>query len=163
MSRLLPAALAAAILIGVPTASQAQERSVFFGPQINWGFDDADFGIGGRVQGDLPQTNFSLIGSFDYFFPGSDLTWWEINTNGVYRFSIPDSPGFEPYAGAGLNITHVSIDLPEVAEGNSSNTDIGLNLLGGILWEVGNVRPFGELRVEIDGGEQVVLTGGVLF
>lgn len=160
MRRLLPAALAVCLLIGLPSASQAQERSVFFGPQINWGFDDAEFGIGGRVLGAIPNTGFAIIGSFDYFFPGNDVTYWEINGNGVYRFAIPDNPNFTPYAGAGLNIARVSRD---VGDETRSDSDIGLNLLGGLEWDVGSFRPFGELRVEIDGGEQVVLTGGVLF
>ena len=46
---------------------------------------------------------------------------------------------------------------------SASDTDLGLNLLGGTLFGRGKVNPFVELRVELAGGEQFVLTGGVLF
>ena len=61
-----------------------------------------------------------------------------------------------PYAGGGLNIAYSS-------RSGSSDVDPGFNLLGGTLLGSGPVHPFVEVRFELAGGEQFVLTGGVLF
>jgi len=162
MRRLLPAALFALLLIGAPSTSAAQERPVLFGPQIDWGIDDADFGIGGRVMAQLPETPLGINGSFDYFFPSGNVDYWEINGNLVYYFKLTDAV-VEPYAGGGLNIAHASVDLPEGSSGDGSNTDIGINALAGMKFNIATLSSFGEARFEIDGGEQFVLTFGLLF
>lgn len=139
-----------------------------FGVQGSWG-DDTDFGIGGRVAFSLrsmfPRTPLEAYATFDYFFPdegaGVDLTYWEINGNVVYL--IPGVRGnIAPYVGGGLNIAHASREVLGVS---ASDTDAGLNLMGGLKFKsrTSRVAPFVELRVELGGGEQFVLTGGVLF
>ena len=125
------------------------------GPQVNWG-DDVDFGVGGRVWLGIPAgIPLAAIGSFDYFFPGNDVTYWEFNANAVYSFPIP-SDVVAPYAGAGFNIAHASAN-------SVGNTELGFNILGGAKFTVGQFTPFGELRFELSGGEQFVITGGLLF
>lgn len=49
----------------------------------------------------------------------------------------------------------------EVPDGE--DTEIGLNLPVGDKFVLASLTPFAELRVEAGGGEQVVLTGGLLF
>src|SRR5690606_18755978 len=107
------AAVAAALVIGTADA-QAQA----FGVQGSWG-DDTDLGIGARLELGLPNlltsegplSNTFLIGSFDYFFPDfcdeiDDCSYWEINGN----IAVPiTSSTIDPYAGAGLNIAHMSV------------------------------------------------------
>lgn len=138
-----------------------QSRQVFFGPQLSWG-DDADIGIGGRVEGLLSNSHLMITGTFDWFFPDNDnIDYWEINGNLAYRFDIRNSPNIHPYAGGGLNVAHVSVDGPN--DLNGSDTDLGLNLVGGSEFTAGGVKPFVELRVSIEGGDQFVITGGVLF
>ena len=92
---------------------------------------------------------------------GEDRSYWELPGNLAYFFKVEASSSLAPYAGGGLNIAHKS---KEFDDGRSaSDTDLGLNLLGGTLFGRGKVNPFVELRVELAGGEQFVLTGGVLF
>lgn len=139
-------------LLAWPAALTAQ---VDVGPQASWA-DDADFGVGGRVVLGIPAAiPLAAIGSFDYFFPSDDFDYWEINGNVVYEFAVP-SGVVAPYVGAGLNVAHASV-------ASVSETEIGFNLLGGARFDAGQFTPFGELRVELSGGEQFVLTGGVLF
>ncbi|UCC49712.1 MAG: outer membrane beta-barrel protein [Gemmatimonadota bacterium] len=161
MRRLLVAVCLAA-LVAVPSTAHAQ---VDLGGQLSWG-DDADFGIGGRVVLGLPfeQVPLEVIGTFDYFFPdegpgGADVTYWELNANIVYRIPVR-VPMLTPYAGTGINIAHVSVDTDGV---DASDTEVGINLLGGAKYDAGPVTPFAELRFELDGGEQFVLSLGVLF
>ena len=151
------------LLIVVPTGLQAQ---VALGPQLSFA-DDADFGIGARATLGLPMQTVPLeaTASFDYFFPDGDFTYWEINTNVVYLFNLPAAPTVTPYAGGGFNIAHVSIDQDVFGVGtvSFSNTDLGFNLLGGAKFNVGTFTPYGELRIELGGGEQFVFAGGVQF
>lgn len=150
-----------ALFVMAPAALQAQHIGV--GGQLSYA-DDAEVGIGVRGSLGLPKVPVEFIGSFDYFFPGNSINYWEINANAVYVFSIPSAPTISPYAGGGLNIGHFSID--EEFLGNQvsiSDTEAGFNLLGGAQFNVGPVTPFGELRIELGGGEQFVLSGGAMF
>ena len=162
-----PSLLGAAAAVAI-SASAVQAKQ--FGIQGSWG-DDSDFGIGARIEYGLPNllTNsgpFSrtfLIGSFDYFFPDCpddvDCTYWEINSN----LAIPlVASGIDPYVGAGLNIAHVSAEL-EGSDLGGSDTEVGLNLLGGLRFPLGGVSAFAEGRIELGGGEQFVLTFGALL
>ncbi len=144
--------------------SQGTAQEVHVGGQLSYG-DDSDFGLGPRVVFDDPSLGeFRIVGTFDLFFPdspsGTDVDYWEINGNGIYDFQLRNSPNTIPYVGAGLNIAHASVGSGVL---NASDTQLGINLLGGFEFVVGSVRPFVELRVELEGGEQFVISGGVLF
>lgn len=153
------AAMTAALVIG-----SAEAEAQAFGVQGNWG-DDTDFGLGARLELGLPNllttqgpfSNTYLIGSFDWFFPDcNECTYWEINAN----LAVPiTATSIDPYAGAGLNIAHISV---ETGVGDVSDTEVGLNLLGGIRFDLGTLGAFTEGRFELGGGEQFVLTFGVL-
>ena len=152
----------ALLFILSPGALQAQ---VGLGGQLSWA-EDFDLGIGARATFGLPTTiPLEIIGSVDYFFPesvpGASVTYWEANANIVYMFQIPASP-IAPYAGGGLNLAYGSVDLgiPGV---DASSTQVGLNILGGAKFNLGPVTPFGEMRFELNGGEQFVISAGALF
>jgi hypothetical protein len=166
------AATCLTLLAAGGTRLEAQSRPLF-GPQIDFASQSIGVGIGARVMLDLAKMiptarNFGLIGSFDYFFPGSGYgvspSYWELNANGIYNFSIPASK-IVPYAGAGLNIAHSSVTVvTPLGNVSGSNTDVGLNLLGGAKFGTyGKITPFGELRLELHSGSAIVVTGGVLF
>jgi opacity protein-like surface antigen len=154
----LPIAL---ILVTAPVSAQR------FGAQLNWA-DGRDLGLGARVE--LPlrlQSDGTLaraygIGSFDYYFWDcgagfDDCSYWELNFNGAVPLT---AEGFNPYVGAGLNLAHNSVDT---AVGGGSNTDLGINLLGGLRFTVGTLSAFAEAKIELSGGDQFVLTLGALF
>ncbi len=164
---LVPADLAAQRRAAARPAAAKQRPS--FGLQLNWG-SDTDVGIGGRVVFGLkaiaPRTPIDGIVSFDYYFPsapsGVDVNFWEINANVGYRFTVPARSAVRPYAGAGLNIGHLSAG-PSGGP-SASDTKPGLNLLGGTTFKVkGSLTPFAEFRGVIGDFDQVVLTGGVRF
>lgn len=156
-------AAAASVLLFMPATADAQVR---LGPQVSFG-GDTDFGVGGRVVVNVKTLrHWDFIGTFDVFFiddnPNSDRDYWEINGNLAYNFGIPEVPSISPYVGGGLNIAHKSReDLSTGAD--SDDTDLGLNLFVGTLFEGGSVTPFAEFRIVEDGGDQVVITGGILF
>jgi hypothetical protein len=139
---------------------------VRLGPQLSYG-SSSKLGLGARIHADLRSPDrLAIIGTFDWFFPdepaGSNRTYWELNGNVAYKFKIEGTTAVAPYAGGGLNIAYSS-RRPEGGGDGSSSTDLGFNLLGGTLFGAGPVHPFFEMRVELAGGEQFILTGGVLF
>lgn len=152
---------AALIFVFAPTA----EAQISFGAQGSYG-GDTDLGVGARVE--LPLSSIheqlSAAGSFDYFFPDG-FDYFEVNANGL--FSIPMEGGsLMPYVGAGLNYARIDVSVsgPFGTVGGSTS-EIGLNVLGGSKFGGGDssLTPFAEARFELSGGEQFVLTGGVLF
>jgi hypothetical protein len=151
------------------------------GAQASYG-TDSEIGIGGRLMVGLPAIpGLGVIGSFDYFFPGTvDLSgvgvdisadYWEINGNLFYSFPVSGA-SIEPYFGAGLNLATASVDVMGAGETvDDSQTELALNLLAGFEFQMTGLSPFVEIRVElgsdedffIRGDSQVVVTGGFLF
>ena len=159
----------AVLVVGLASPVSGQ---VAYGPQLSWG-DESDFGVGARVE--VPFTQFvpadgsplstmRLIGSFDWFFPdepdGVDVSYLELNANAVYPIVIEN---LRPYVGGGLNFARVSADFDSDILEDQSDTEVGLNVLGGLNFLLGSYSAFAEGRFELDGGEQFVLTFGLLF
>lgn len=149
----LALAVAFSLLTAAPSSAQ-----VHLGPQVSLG-SDSDVGLGARIVGGVPHyAGIEFAGSFDIFFPDGDLDWWELNGNLIYNFEIPEAASFRPYAGGGLNVTRT--DRPV----RDADTDLGLNVLGGAKFpNDGPVTPYLELRGTIEGADQFVITGGILF
>lgn len=156
-------AAVAGLLLMLPAAADAQVR---LGPQLSFG-GDTDFGIGGRLVANATTLpHWDWIATFDVFFiddnPSVDRSYWEVNGNLAYNFGIPEVPSLSPYAGGGLNISRLSREV--VSSGaESDDTDLGINLFAGTQFESASVTPFAEIRVVLEGSDQVVLTGGILF
>ncbi len=163
-------------LVFVVLAPSAVNAQVNLGGQLSFA-DDYDIGLGVRATFGLPTAApLEIITTADYYFPdgvtGIDISYWEINANLVYLFNIPSSI-VAPYAGGGLNYAHASVsadlsqfgvDFPgELPAIEGSQSDLGLNLLGGARFNLGSITPFGELRIELNGGEQFVFSAGALF
>lgn len=147
-------------LVGLAlAASTAQGQR--YGAQLDWG-DDTDLGIGGRLEYDLGASLASegtlarayLIGSFDYFPDcGQECSYFEFNGNVAVPVS---SATLNPYIGAGLNLGRFSA-------GDRSDTQFGLNALGGLKFGLGKLASFAEARVEFKDESQLVLTWGVML
>jgi hypothetical protein len=160
-------------------APRAAEAQVSFGPHIAWG-DDTDFGVGGTINFGLGNAFgiedgafanlFGSVGATYFFFdctPGFNLdsvncTYYEINGNLAVPFTIEGS-SIQPYVGAGIGLAHGSYSYPLFGEFDYSNTDVGLNILGGIFFPLGGLKGFAQGKFELSGGEQFVLSGGILF
>lgn len=145
--------LIAAALIGAPTVASAQ---VTVGPVLAYD-SDIEFGLGASVGTALPSLGegFGLLADFIYFFPpGDGFDYFELNGNVTYDFPLENS-SVVPFLLGGLNLARASVDLG--ALGSGSNTELGLNLGGGIDFDLGNFRPTAGLRAEINGGEATVI------
>jgi opacity protein-like surface antigen len=163
----------------VHLAPAQAEAQVNFGPYVAWG-DNADLGIGGRVDVGLgnafgvdsgPFQNLFLNSGVTYFFIDCDeggfdeidCSWIEINGNLAVPFTLGGS-SLQPYAGTGIHIARVSFDYSDnPLVDDVDDTEVGLNILGGVFFPISDLRGFGELKFELGGGEQFVLSAGILF
>lgn len=153
-----------AVLVGflltLAVSAAPASAQVHVGPQLSYG-ENTDVGVGVRAAvydlGDSEElSSWEGVASFDYFFPGGGVDYLEVNLNGLYNFSLgPDTP-LHPYLGGGMNVARTSVD------DGPSNSELGLNVLGGWKYEAESFTPFAEVRIEFGGGEQFVVTGGFL-
>jgi hypothetical protein len=137
------------------------------GPQLVWG-DDQDLAIGGRIEFPTPElmTDTRIQGDFNWYFPddsnNADFTFWEIDLNWLYQIGpAPAANDPDYYLGGGLNFAYASVDFDP--GGDDSDTDLGVNFLGGVRVPLGSVRALAELRVTVAGSEQYTLGIGLLF
>ncbi|WP_425154917.1 hypothetical protein [Candidatus Palauibacter sp.] len=168
--------VALAIALGaVPLAGQ----EIKVGGQVSFG-DDADFGLGPRAQADVPWVapGVWVAASFDYFFPdsglgdpGGDYDYRELNVNVLGDLSIARATNLVPYIGGGANFAWQEVpsgsdegsdDGSDEGEGSSESL-FGLNLVAGFRFPLVGFTPFVELRYELQGGEQLLIAGGVLL
>lgn len=135
MPRLRTLLGAAALAAMTPLSAQAQ---ALFGPTLAW-HDDANLGIGATIGVELPEISegVGFMGDFIYFFPDG-YDYFELNANATYDFPLAESTVL-PFALAGLNIGRVSVDVPTL--GTATDTEVHLNLGGGIAFDAGTFRP----------------------
>lgn len=80
------------------------------------------------------QLNLDPVGRHVYIVPsaelglGDNLTTLSFNGDVQYRFPVDKGSDLRPYAGGGLTIYWVDVD------GGGSDTEVGVNLLGGIFF-----------------------------
>lgn len=156
--------LSLAGILMLPVAAAAQIDAV--APQLSFG-DKADLGVGVRfmfgTQGWHPDSEIQV--GLDLFFPdeppGTDLGYFEVNANLVRSFRLGGNSTLLPYAGAGFNIARLSASSDGVSFSERSDTELGVNILGGLRFNLARYDPFVEVRFELGGGEQGVLTGGL--
>jgi opacity protein-like surface antigen len=125
--------------------------------------EGGDFGLG--VRSDFGTSTLALVLSFDYYFPDGqirDVNFYELNANLVFTFP---TEGFRPYVGGGVGIARVSFDEDFFVD---SETQTGVNILGGVKFGGGGLTPFVEGRYVIYDEEEAfanrfVLSGGIMF
>jgi hypothetical protein len=164
MKRWAILALSAALL-GPAMPAEAQ---VNFGPQLAWG-DDTDLGLGGRIDFGVADALGVDDGPFQNLFASTSITYFfcdwcdyfEINGNLAVPFTLEGS-SIAPYAGAGIHIGRFSFDEPLIGD-EFDDTEVGLNLLGGIFFPLSDLTGFAEGKFGLGGADQFVLSAGVLF
>ena len=157
--RLLGAILFIAILAGTTHSAQAQFA---VGPRLGYDLEAEALHIGAEARFALEALDLpvKIKPSIDYFFV-DNFTLVTIDANGIYEIAL-DGETLSPYVGAGLGISYWSFDSEFEGFGiDGSDTNVGLNLLGGAVFGAGPLRPFAEARFNTD--DLFTLTGGLLF
>lgn len=146
--------LLAPLFFAIPAHAERNTLGPHLG--VNFDVDDAFLGLEGRFDvGNLGRSAIvQLNPSFSYYFiEGGDL--FNFSFNVPFEFQI-DGSVLRPMVAPGLGIWHWS--------GNDhSDTDLSLNLIAGLLFALGVVEPFVQLKIAIGDGSSAELMGGVLF
>jgi len=147
-------------LLAVPGALQAQAVSVA-GGLLAYHTDLEAVGVGAYFSVPLSSVheNLSLKPDFTFYFPDVG-NYWELNGDAVWRFELADNPSLIPFALGGISIAHASVD---VGTTTVSDTDVGINLGGGIIFPLGTVRPVLGAKFEIQDDTGFVILGGLGF
>ncbi len=147
-------------------ASSAQAQFEIGGGLI-YGTDIEELGISGRAAFRLTD-NWRIQPTFNYFFTedvGSIKTSvWSLNADANYVFGVFGV--LKPYVLAGLNITTVRVKIDDnsfLADNTESDTEVGVNLGGGLDFDLKKVIPFVEIKFVLSDFDQAVLAGGVKF
>jgi len=115
-----------------------------------------DVGIQARYEFDLSAVeNLEIAPNFTYFFVDGG-TFFSINGDGHYDFALGESGDLVVYPLAGLNWSRASA-------GGFSSSDIGLNIGGGVNYNLSGIRLFGEVKHTTTGIGNEFIDLGVLF
>lgn len=154
--RTLPILLCA-LMLGVLANPRAAEAQVQIGPTLAY-HDDFDVGLGGTLNVQMPALGdrIGFMADVLVFFPDVEgLNYLEFNGNVTYDFPLTNE-NVRPFVLVGLNVARASVDAVGAIEGGD-NTEIGLNLGGGMAFDLAAMRPTVGARLEVSGGEGLVL------
>jgi hypothetical protein len=139
------------VLFSEPALAQSH-----LGVHVGVNLDNEEPFIGASLQTRLSgNSRLFIYPSLDVYLI-DNLTFLGISGDLGYRIPI-GSRSIEPYVGGGLTLFYASAD-------NYSNTDLDVNLMGGLLFNPrSRVHPFVEFRLFIGGGTAAAILGGVQF
>lgn len=104
---------------------------------------------------------FSISPNLTFFFAEDPVNFFTINADGRYNFEVGSETIVYPLGG--LNLAFTSIDTGGFG-GDTSNTELGINLGGGINYFFSdNLGILGELKFVVGDADQIVLTGGITY
>lgn len=86
---------------------------------------------------------------------------WALSVDFHYDFDL-DLDKVDVWAGAGPTVLFRDLDRPAFRD-DDSDSDFGLNLIGGIGAKNGGVRPYGQVKVILSDDTEVALQVGLRF
>ena len=149
-------------LVGGLHEARAQ---IEIGPRLGFDLtgDVEEFFIGVDARLDLPALPVVLNGAFDIYLVDENFDFWQLSFNALYEFGIANV-AFSPYVGLGLGLSRTSLDLDLGDFGiDASDTDIGLNLIGGATFGFGSLKPFAQAQITFGDVDLLTIGGGLLF
>ncbi len=150
-----------ALFTTLNTFAQKDEKSI--GLNLGYGSEVKNFAIGAKFNYGLTD-QIRLSPSFNYFLPKDGFSGWELNADAHYLFDV--APKIKIYPLAGLTFTGWRFDWggmlddwedeygydfeDEDGGGSSTETKFGINLGGGINYQLTNKLDIGfELKYSI--------------
>lgn len=152
------------LFLSTPHANAQETNDIKLGVGLIYGNQIENLGI--RADGYYRISDeFRAGAALGYFFPDdvgtAKINYFEIDFNGNYIFNEDNDLMFYGLAGLNLLIQTVNFD----AGGSDSQSELGLNLGGGLEYQLDFGAIFGELKFAGLGGDadQLVLGGGLRF
>lgn len=133
----------------VPAAAHAQGRLTnAIGPRIGISMDPDQLVLGGQLDLGELAPDLTFAPNLELGF-GDDITTIQINGDLHYHFLVQGS-AWRPYVGGGLGVAFYSFDAPPGFQGDDSQTEVGLNIIGGAIVPTrAGSRFFAELKLGI--------------
>lgn len=112
------------------------------------------------------ENQFNVGMDFNFFAPKKSgpakVGWVGVNVNAAYWFQATDELTLYPLVG--LNISSIRATANYLgATSSNRQTEIGLNLGGGVMYKIDNIAPFIEGKYVVSEFDQAVFSLGVLF
>jgi hypothetical protein len=154
----LPLAALALLLNPLPVLAKRSTLGVHVGDNLEW--DTVLLGVEGRFDlvGVGSRAILQLNPTFSYYFDDDDnnLAIFNFSLNLPFEFQVGDSV-LRPFFAPGLGVLHWSRDRVD------DETDLKLNLIGGLLFYLAPVELFVQCKVQIGDGTEAEIIGGILF
>lgn len=132
------------------------QTQIELGPRVGFEVSDIEeLFVGADARISTASLPVQINPTFDYYFVDGDVTFIQLTGNALYAFDI-DNQAFTPYAGGGVSYIRASVS-------GFSNSDVGLNLLGGAKFGVSNLQLFAQGEFVLGDADPAKLTAGVLF
>ena len=133
-------------LVLTTTAASAQMAGI--GPRLGVSIDPDQFAFGGQVKVGPYSSDIFLVPNIEVGL-GDDLTIIQFNFDVDYYIPVSNT-SLAPYVGAGLGVAVIDFDNDRFGR-TDSNTEAGLNILGGLQFANSsrNSSFFTEMRIGI--------------
>ena len=144
------------LVLAVPAQGQT---SWDLGPVLGLDLELDELFLGGSARISPPGAPIVLNPGIEFYpFIGSGVSLFVVNFDVLYELKAEK---VEPYIGGGLFWSRASVSIAGIS---ASNSEIGLNLKGGVVFSPpGKLRPFAEGVIRVEGGSSLLLKGGLLF
>ncbi len=145
----------ALLLFGLVVARPAQAQTPWeLGPSVGVNLDNDELLLGAVARIPLTSLPITLNPGLE-FYPGVDGSLFVVNFDVQYELN---AESLEPYVGAGISWARTS-------NAGNSNSDVGLNLKGGLVFNPeSRTRPYVEALLNFGGSrESLIFRGGLLF
>ncbi len=145
-------------------AASAASADTAWGLRGGMTFDPDQVHVGAHLEAGELFTQGYFVPNVEIGF-GDDITTIAINPELIYRFLKRTRSDWGFYIGAGLGINHYSWDTPEGFNGDDSDTELGMNILGGMSRKLGSGNEFlVELKLGVtDEMPDAKVTAGLTF
>ncbi len=145
----------ALLLFWLVAARPAQAQTPWeLGPLVGVNLDNDELLLGAVARIPLTSLPITLNPGLE-FYPGVDGSLFVVNFDVQYELN---AESLEPYVGAGISWARAS-------NAGTSNSDVGLNLKGGLAFNPeSRTQPYVEAALNFGGGnESLIFRGGLLF
>lgn len=145
-------------------AASAAAADTAWGLRGGLTFDPDQVHLGAHLEAGELFTQGYFVPNVEIGF-GDHITTIAFNPELVYRFLKRSKSNWGFYAGGGLGINYYKLDVPEGFRGDDSDTELGLNILGGMSRKLSSGNEFFvELKLGVtDEMPDAKITAGLTF
>lgn len=159
--RKLQFAIAMSAVIFLFSAVSLKAQTVTAGGGVGYGSKSEDFNFQVNLYYSIPNLPLRVGGDVGFSKPEDNLT--QINGNANVHLMIVDTDAVSLYGLTGLNVLYNKVSVGDVSQ---SETYTGLNAGGGLEFDLGFGRAFGEVKYiigrDVPGDdEQLVIGAGI--